>query len=342
MAGDIGTDDMGIGIARFLNAAGWGAATLMPMAGDASVRRYFRVRHGSRSAVLMDAHGVGRTVEFAHIGRHLLTLGLSAPRVLAEDHEARLLLLEDLGDDVFPTLLDRERSLTNRLYSGAIDALAVLANHPPPSDLVLLDASRMAEIARMAVDWYQPAATGHLAAGADDFTATMQRIAAPLIAGPPVLMLRDFHAGNLMWLPHRTGPARVGLLDFQDAMATHPAYDLVSLLQDARRDVPAELEEAMICRYVAAAAPQGDFTAAYAMMGAQRALRIIGIFARLSLHGAKSQYLIHLPRVYHQLQRNLHHPALADLAALCQTLIPEPTQAIINRIKSLCGTIPTP
>lgn len=329
-------------IPRFLTAAGWGAATMVPVAGDASVRRYYRLHLGHRRAILMEAGTDGRTREFARIGQHLRGLGLSAPVLMAEDHHGGLLLLEDLGDDVFPALIDRDPSQQKRLYSGAIDALAVLAGHPPPPDLTLLDATRMAQIAQIVVDWYQPAATGKPATGAADFTATLQRTAAPLIDGPPVLMLRDFHAGNLIWLPRRTGPSRVGLLDFQDAMTAHSAYDLVSLLQDARRDVPPDLETAMIRRHVAATAPQGDFAAAYAVMGAQRALRIIGIFARLSLHFAKPQYLIHLPRVYRHLQRNLRHPALADLADLCQRLVPEPTPAILNRIESLCGTIPTP
>ena len=329
-------------ITRFLQVAGWAAASIGPVTGDASVRIYHRLRLGRRSAILMDARADGRTRAFTRIGQHLRTLGLSAPKILAADHDARLLLLEDLGDDVFPALIDRDPTQQKGLYSSAIDALAVLASHPPPPDLRLLDAAQMAEIARMVVDWYQPAATGKPATGMADFTATLHRIAEPLIAGPSVLMLRDFHAGNLIWLPHRTGPARVGLLDFQDAMAAHPAYDLVSLLQDARRDVPPDLEQAMIRRYVSAAKPQGDFAAAYAVMGAQRALRIIGIFARLSLHFAKPQYLIHLPRVYGQLQRNLNHPALADLSELCQRLIPAPTPAILNRIESLCGTIPTP
>ena len=334
--------DLHSGITRFLQAAGWGAASIGPVTGDASVRIYHRLRLGRRSAILMDARADGRTRAFTRIGQHLRTLGLSAPKILAADHDAGLLLLEDLGDDVFPAVIDRDPTQQKRLYSGAIDTLAVLASHPPPPDLPLFDAPQMAEIARMVVDWYQPAATGTPPNGAAEFTAILHRVAKPLIAGPPALMLRDFHAGNLIWLPRRSVPARVGLLDFQDAMAAHPAYDLVSLLQDARRDVPPELERAMIRRYVAATAPQGDFAAAYAVMGAQRALRIMGIFARLSLHFAKPQYLIHLPRVYDQLQRNLCHPALAELADLCQRLIPEPTQAILNRIESLCGTIPTP
>ena len=328
--------------APFLATAGWGHASITAITGDASSRRYFRLHLGTATAVLMDAGPAGGTRAFATIGAHLRGLGLSAPKVLAVDHAGGLMLLEDLGDALFSTLLDRDPGTANRLYSGAIDVLVRLAGAPPPPGLARLNAPEMATIARMVIDWYQPAATGQPATGADDLAATIAHTAAPLIGGPPMLMLRDYHAGNLIWLPDRNGPARVGLLDYQDAMAAHPAYDLVSLLQDARRDVPPDLEQAMIRRYVKATAPQGDFAAAYAVMGAQRALRIMGIFARLSLHFAKPQYLIHLPRVYDQLQRNLCHPALAELADLCQRLVPEPTPAILNRIESLCGTIPTP
>jgi len=334
--------DLALPVRGFLAAAGWGNAGIAPLAGDASNRRYFRLRLGHRRAILMDAASDGRTRAFVAIGAGLLALGLSAPRVLAQDHDAGLLLLEDFGDALFPAVIARDPTLENRLYSGAIGVLVRLGQQQPPPGLVALDAAEMAQIARMAVDWYQPAATGQATVGAAELCELLQRIAAPLIAGPQVLMLRDYHAGNLIWLPRRSGPARVGLLDYQDAMAAHPAYDLVSLLQDARRDVAPDLEAAMMARYVKASGQGHDFTAAYAVMGAQRALRIIGVFARLTLHFAKPQYLVHLPRVYRQLRRNLDHPALAELAALCDKLVPSPTKAILNRIKSQCGTIPMP
>ena len=324
-------------IAAFLAQQGWAAATTVPLAGDASTRRYLRLRQGQRRAILMDAAD-GSTRSFARIATHLQGLGLSAPLILGADHDHDLLLLEDFGDALFPTVVKRQPAWQNRLYCSAIDVLATLGQHPPPAGLHLMDAPEMARIARMAVDVYQPAATGRLAEGQGDFTATLIRIAAPLIEGSAGLMLRDYHAENLIWLPRRRAAARVGLLDFQDAMAAHPAYDLVSLLQDARRDVPAALEAAMIARYCRATGQGSGFAAAYAMMGAQRALRIIGIFARLAVVSGKPQYLQHMPRVWQQLQRNLAHPALADLAGLCQKLVPVPTDAILNRIRSQCPT----
>jgi N-acetylmuramate 1-kinase len=321
---------------EFLANAGWGAAMAAPLAGDASSRSYLRLRQGRRRAILMDATSDGRTLAFATLASHLLTLGLSAPLVFAADHAHHLLLLEDLGDAVFPAVTERRPDWRKRLYSGAIDVLATLSRHPPPAGLQMMDGAEMAQIARMVVDIYQPAATGRPAERQDEFAETLARIATPLIGGKPVLMLRDYHAGNLIWLPRRRAAARVGLLDFQDAMEAHPAYDLVSLLQDARRDVAPDLEAAMIARYTRMTGQGPDFAAAYAMMGAQRALRIIGIFARLTVVSAKPQYLQHMPRVWRQLQRNLAHPALAELSRLCEKLVPEPTDTILNRIRSQC------
>ena len=327
----------------FLAKAGWGEATCLPLAGDASQRAYFRLRHGTDTAILMDAPAdTGKALTaFIDIDQHLIALGLSAPQLLAQDIAEGFLLLEDFGDDVFTTLLQAAPACQNSLYSSATDVLVTLFRHPAPARLARLDPAAMARIARLAVDWYIPGATGF--AGGDAILPALAGAAERLIHGPDVLMLRDYHAGNMIWLPNRTGPARVGLLDFQDAMAAHPAYDLVSVLQDARRDVPKALEAAMIARFCTAThLNRHDFSAAYALLGAQRALRILGVFARLSMQSGKPGYLVHAPRVWQQLQRNLAHPALSQLANLCDRLLPEPTPARLNRIKELCGTIQTP
>jgi aminoglycoside/choline kinase family phosphotransferase len=157
--------------------------------------------------------------------------------------------------------------------------------------------------------------------------------------GPRVLILRDYHAENLLWLPGRKGLARVGILDFQLGQLGQPGYDLVSLLQDARRDVAVATEAAMIARFVAATGVEAEaFAAQYAVLGAQRALRILGIFARLCLVAGKPGYLPLIPRVWDQLQRNLAHPALADLGAICQDVLPDPTPETLSRIASQCST----
>lgn len=333
-------------IRTFLIGAGWGDAARAPLAGDASPRRYERLQSATgMTAVLMDAAPeLGQDVgPFLTIAAHLAGLGLSAPRVLAADAALGLLVLEDLGDALFARVTKARPDLEIRLYSSAIDVLIALFPHQPPKGLLDLDPIRMAEIARLAVDWYVPGITGKTCDRAGDFDGVMAECARDLVTGPQVLMLRDYHAENLIWLPDRNGPAAVGLLDFQDAMAAHPAYDLVSILQDARRDVPEALEAAMVARYCTATGQEAtQFAAVYALMGAQRSLRILGIFARLSMHFAKPGYVDLIPRVWRHLNRNLAQPALAPLAALCQRLLPAPTSAGLQRIKDKCGTSPTP
>ena len=154
------------------------------------------------------------------------------------------------------------------------------------------------------------------------------------------MILRDYHAENLLWLPDRKGLARVGLLDFQLAQMGQPGYDLVSLLQDARRDVPEMQEAAMISRFAALSGMSG-FEESYAVLGAQRALRILGVFSRLCLVAGKAQYVALIPRVWRQLWRNLAHPALAPLAEICTTLLPEPTLETLERIRAQCGSTRT-
>ena len=159
----------------------------------------------------------------------------------------------------------------------------------------------------------------------------------------PVLALRDFHAENLIWLPERDGAARVGLLDFQDAFAGHPAYDLVSLLEDARRDVAPEVREAMVTHYIAGSGTDAAaFRTAFATSGAQRNLRILGVFARLSMHFGKPQYVALIPRVWAHLQADLADPALADLRDFLDGVLPAPDPDRLERIRSLCGTCPKP
>lgn len=330
-------------LTTFLAAAGWAAAERRHLAGDASDRRYERLRLGAATAVLMDSPpgGADDPAAFVAMALHLRQLGLSAPAVLAQDLEHGFLLLEDLGDDLFARLLTVEPRREPALYAAATDCLLHLQASPPPAGLPDLSAADWATAAAFALDWYAFAATGIR----PDPSAFVDRLAKAMVAwadGPRVLILRDFHAENLLWLPGREGLARVGLLDFQLGQLGQPGYDLVSLLQDARRDVAPGTEAAMIARFATARgfAPD-DFAAQYAVLGAQRALRIIGVFARLCLKGGKPGYLQLLPRVWGQLQRNLAHPVLADVARVCDAVLPPPTPEILQRIESQCLTIPS-
>ncbi|QPH52755.1 aminoglycoside phosphotransferase family protein [Pontivivens ytuae] len=308
-------------IAAFLERAGHGGAPCSMLAGDASNRRYLRVG----GMVLMDAPAEkGEDVRpFLDVTRRLRAGGFSAPEVLAEDAEAGLLLLEDLGDALFARVTGRVDEVA--LYEAAVDALAgiqadVSADGLPPYD----EATYLRE-ARLLTDWYLPARGVSLQAAEIAAYEALVAEACAALKAAPVIVLRDYHAENLLWLPERAGAARVGLLDYQDALAGHPAYDVVSLLEDARRDTSEELQKAMIRRFLdRTGASEEAFARAYAVLGAQRNLKIIGIFSRLDRRDGKPAYLAHQPRVWAHLQRDLAHPALAGLRAWVARHVPAP------------------
>lgn len=297
----------------FLADAGWDGAAVVPLAGDASFRRYFRVLDGGRRAVLMDApppHEDPRP--FIAIAEHLLADGFAAPRILARDLEQGLVLIEDFGDLRVKEHLDAAPDTELAVYARAIDLLADL-HRLPAADVPPYDRAVYQREAGLLTEWYCPAIG--LDVDADAYVRAWDAVL-PIVeqsASPTVTVLRDYHAENIMLID---GPAShgLGLLDFQDALAGHPAYDLVSLLQDARRDVPAEVEAAMLAHYKAVASPPADFDAAYAVLGAQRNAKIIGIFTRLWKRDGKPRYLSFLPRMWGLLERDLTHPALAPVA----------------------------
>ena len=322
----------------FLTLHGWGEAERRFLAGDASDRSYDRLTRGTQTAVLMDAPpGKGDDpATFIAIARHLESLGLAPPRIYAEDLEHGFLLIEDLGDALFARILETDPAREVALYQGATDVLVALQASPAPAGLPNLSAEDWAEAACFALDFYAFGATGEKC----DPTAFRQILTQALKThadGPRVMILRDYHAENLLDLPHRQGLQRVGLLDFQLAQMGQPGYDLVSMLQDARRDVSPEIEARMIASFAAQTglAPE-RFTASYATLGAQRALRILGIFARLCMVSGKPHYLRLIPRVWGQLQRNLAHPALSELRTICDALLPAPSDAILERLSRQC------
>jgi N-acetylmuramate 1-kinase len=330
---------------EFVATTDWAGATRKPLAGDASNRRYDRLHLDGKTAVLMDApRDKGEDIRpFIRIARFLSGLGLSAPTILAEDAEHGFLLLEDLGDDLFAKVIPRQPELESPLYEAATDALIHLHRAAPPDDLKPYDPAVMLDMAALAWRWYLGGALAEDSISEQTFRAAFARVLQTHASATPVLIQRDYHAENLLWLPDRHGSARVGLLDFQDAMKGHPAYDLVSVLQDARRDVPPAIEEAMIARYVAATGQDDtDFRAAYAVLGVQRNLRILGVFGRLCLMNGKPHYIDLIPRVWDLMLRDLDHPALSPVAKLITDALPEPTPDILKRLKDKCATIPKP
>jgi N-acetylmuramate 1-kinase len=316
-------------IAAFLAAAGWAGVPRRPLAGDASFRRYERLQAGERRGVLMDAPPPKEDVRpFVAIARLLQSLGFSAPAILAEDVPAGLLLLEDFGDDTYTRLLAAGAGET-ALYELAIDLLIALRRGFDPASAAAVppyDDQRLLAEAALLVDWYLPAITGEPvdAALREEYLALWRGLFPVARGVPDTLVLRDYHVDNLMLIEGRSGLAACGLLDFQDAVIGPLSYDLVSLLEDARRDVPGDLAAAMQRRYLDAF-PMLDrdaFTASYAVLGAQRNCKIIGIFTRLCMRDGKPIYLAHIPRVWRLVEQDLRHPALAPIAHWLDRHIP--------------------
>lgn len=313
----------------FLAEHGWNDSEVRPLAGDASFRRYFRVHRAGRTAVLMDAPPEHEDIgPFLAIAGHLLDRGFRPPRPLAVDRERGLLLLEDFGDDRVGPLLQREPHREREIYESAVDILARLAAQPAPTDLAPYDDAAMSREVLLFTDWYMPALD--MEADEASYLQAWRQVwgdVLEVVDRNPVMVLRDYHADNLMVLPGRT---ELGLLDFQDALAGHPAYDLESLLQGSGRcDVPPELEEAMLQLYYERAnvTDTGRFRAHYEILGAQRNTKILGIFTRLWKRDGKDHYLSLQSRVWGYLERNLAHPALVPVRAWFDAHLPADKRA---------------
>lgn len=301
----------------FLAANGWGDAEILPLAGDASFRRYFRVVDGTRRAVLMDAPPPQEDPRpFMAVANWLTDHGFGAPAIYASDDDRGLVLLEDFGDNRMREAIDRDPAATEGLYQNAVDVLIALRGCPA-GDWRPYDRAELHREAALLVEWYCPALG--LDVDLAGYTAAWDAVFDHAIFDRPVTVLRDYHVENLMLVGD---PHRLGLLDFQDALAGHPAYDLVSLLQDARRDVAPELENAMIERYCNVTGEGEAFMRAYHVLGAQRNAKIIGIFTRLWKRDGKPRYPGLCPRVWTYLERDLAQPALAPVAAWFDANIP--------------------
>ncbi len=347
----------------FLSDAGWQDAKQEPLPGDASSRRYIRMVKDGHSAMLMDQPqqaetpiaGVDTTpeerrelgynavarlagadcVRFVAIAAHLRAVGLAAPEVYAADTKNGFLLLEDLGDNLYADALVSGADETE-LYATAIDALVAIHNEPTPAapgGIPLFDYDETALLAEidLLTEWFLPMALGrpieldeHI-----EHRNLWQSTLTLVLKDSRVFVHRDYHAQNLIWMPKRRGIARVGMVDFQDAVAGHPAYDLISLLEDARRDVSPALADAMTAHYLARSnvrsSPE-EFRSATAILAAQRNAKIIGIFARLAKRDRKPGYLNHLPRVWRYMEQDLENPALENLKAWYERMVPRETR----------------
>ncbi len=304
------------GIDGFLKDAGWADAVIDPIPGDASFRRYFRIVEAGRQAMLMFAPPPEEDpLPFLHVAHWLADNAMRAPEIYAENANLGWVLIEDFGDDRMRDWLDANPQGETGAYTCAVDALAQL-HSKPAGPFAPYDMGVYAREAGLLTDWYCPAM--QIDADAVSYQQAWDAALAPMLASkrPPVTVLRDYHAENIMLLgPDEAGQGEQGLIDFQDALVGHPAYDLVSLLQDARRDVSHDLERRMLDHYLAETGAGDDFLADYSRLGAQRNAKIIGIFARLWKRDGKPRYLSYIPRVWEALERDLRHPALAPVAS---------------------------
>lgn len=305
----------------FLDSIGWTGARIAPLAGDASFRRYFRVTHPRGPAVLMDAPPPHEDPQpFISIAKWLEEAGFRAPSIIATDLSAGLVLIEDFGDTRMREALDADPHREQALYRAGVALLGRLHEQPAPAIAPYDRAVYQREVA-LFTDWYCPAL--NLAVDAAAFVQAWDEVVSiPLSHSKRVLVLRDYHAENIMLLGDDTAPT-LGLLDFQDALAGHPAYDLVSLLQDARREVPEALEQEMLEFYKSTATPSAAFDTAYAILGAQRNTKILGIFTRLWKRDNKPHYRQFQARVWRYLERDLAHPALAPVEAWFDANVPQ-------------------
>jgi aminoglycoside/choline kinase family phosphotransferase len=352
----------------FLAAAGLSAARRQPLAGDASTRAYERLHLASgQSLIFMDQPpsaetspcppgatpseraalgynalarlAAGRVEAFVACAGYLRSRGLSAPEIIAADAPAGLAVLEDLGDDLYASLIGAGADEAP-LYDTAIDALSLLHSQAPPAvlrgagcewPLLDYDAVALQTAGDLFIEWLPKFRTDLKfgAGAADEWEAIWAPIRARGEAGASVFCHRDYHAENLIWLPHRAGPARVGLLDFQDALRAHPVWDLSMLLHDARRDVSPEREAAALARYVRLNphVDEAALRADYAALGALNVCRILGIFSRLVMRDGKGRYAGFMPRMWTYLGRCLEAPSMTPLADWMARHAPLPVPA---------------
>jgi aminoglycoside/choline kinase family phosphotransferase len=349
---------------EYLLRAGWGDATVSPLAGDASTRSYARLTQGGRKAMLMDQpqhaesptapadaseetrralgyNAVARlagadSARFVAAAQWLSAHGLAAPAIYDADPAQGFVILEDLGDALFADVL-ADGGDEKTLYEHAVEVLATIhagdapASLSPGKPLFDYDLTALMAETDLLIEWFLPLALGRKAT--DDEIAEHRGLWRTVLSNRPadrrVFVHRDYHAQNLLWLPERSGVARVGLIDFQDAVAGSQAYDLISLIEDARRDVSPQIAQAATAHYLAMMRAQGApmdeeaFRHEMAVMAAQRNAKIVGIFARLYSRDGKARYLAFLPRVWAYLERDLQHPALGDLRAWYDRVIPK-------------------
>lgn len=316
-------------VAQFIAGSQWAGWSRKPLAGDASSRRYERLQKGDATVILMDAppENAESTAVFAKMAGYLMECGFCAPDILAHDHSNGLLVLDDLGTNDFAKWLRTKPSDSKALYKAAIDVLVELQACQVPEGLTHMTPDVAAEMIGITGEFYADADLSDLQS---ELGETFRQFA----PNADTFAMRDFHAENLIWRPQRTGTARVGVLDFQDAFVAPNGYDLISLLRDARRDLEPLFVDEMVAYFLEKTKQGEAFRIQLACLGVQRNLRILGVFARLAAVSNKKRYVDLIPRVWYNLQQDLAHPALNQLPHAVRDCIPEPNASFLERLRT--------
>ena len=314
----------------FIADSAWAAWERRPLAGDASARRYERLVNGQHSVIVMDAPpetGLS-TQPFADMTRFLRDTGLCPPEILAHDADRGIMVLSDLGKNDFAQWLTMHPHENTTLYRAAVDVLIKVEREIWPSGLIKMTPEVGANMVEITCEFY----AGH---PLPDLITAVRKALEAHATDANTLALRDFHAENLIWRPDQTGINRVGLLDYQDAFVAPSGYDLVSLLRDVRRDIDPKFANDMTAYYIENANAGPDFRAQLAILGVQRNLRILGVFARLSVEAGKKRYIDLIPRVWKNLMHDLDHPTLKkELAQVVNDTLPVPNASTLARLRA--------
>ena len=320
-------------IERFLRHHGWDDAKTEKITSDASNRKYTRLFKKQNTSILMDSDPTtNESIEnFIYFTKQLRKLKFSAPKIYGQDICNGLLLLEDLGSDSFANILKSKPHLENHIYQEAINQLIEIRKNKIPHLTRKYDLKILLQEAVLFSEWYlSPLRASY---ESSHLLKILRVTLQETLKQDTTLVLRDYHAENLMWLPNRRNNRRVGLLDYQDALAGNPAYDIASLLKDARREVPKKLQEELIKYFLKKTnLDHAVFSRDYSILSAQRNLKIIGIFSRLSIRDNKSGYLDLIPRVWKNLQDDLKHPSLNELSEFIKSNSPQPTLENLGKL----------
>lgn len=322
-------------IDSFLEQSGYGNWVFSVLTADASFRRYLRGSFKDQSLILMDAppHTEEKIGPFLRITEVLREFGLRSPKIEAFNEELGFILMEDFGDALIAQEAQRDAHSEDRLYDVALECLKTVWSHEAPNDLASYDRQTYQRESSLVHQWYLASCSTN---AISEFERSLDAALARLSGLSPVLVLRDYHAENLIALDKGTGVECLGLLDYQDALAGHPAYDLVSLVEDARRAVPTTIRDRLISGAAEFLGLDEDtFRSDIAILGAQRNLKIIGIFARLSIRDGKTKYPAMIPHVFDLLAMDLAHPSTEELAVWCEANLAPPSREKIASLKAV-------